>query len=121
MIQGKWDFMIQQVSFMISSPFMPCICRMVSVCRQLSEPVGTPVIRERYFLKKEFPERGKDAKQTLLPMICSPSRKIPFKSNSDFFFAHHYSSFDFKKFMRSRSGIVWVSGFAIMCPSDSRV
>ena len=75
MIHGLWDLTIQHVSSTISSPFRPCIYKIVSVCSVLSEPVGTPVKSCRYLRRNVFPDLGKDTKAILLLLMGSPSRK----------------------------------------------
>lgn len=120
-IQGEWDLMIQHVSSTISSPFMPCICKIVSVCRVLSDPVGTPVSNCRYFRRNVLPERGKEQKAILLLRIGYPSKKTPSLSNIQRLRSHSSASFDLKTAVscsRLRTG---VDGMARICSKGSSV
>ena len=108
MIQGECDLTIQHVSSTMSSPLRPCICKIVSVCSVLSDPVGTPVSNCKYFLKKVFPDLGKDVKAILLLLIRSPSRNTPYLSNTHLLRCQSASSFDLNSTVscfRLRTGV----------------
>jgi len=104
----------------MSSPYMPCIWRMVSVCKVLSDPVGMPVRSWKYFLRNVFPDRGNEQNAILLLRIGCPSKNIPSASKSHLLRSHMAASFDLNKVTSYSKLTVGVSGLALMCMVESR-
>ena len=118
---GSWDFIIHTVSSAIYSPINPINYNYIGEHKFISDPVGTPVINSKYFLRNVLPDLGNVWNIVLSPFMSCPSKNLTTLSSKNYFLYFSYKpwSDEISRFFRSYKLIVPLVSFLIEQVSSS--
>jgi hypothetical protein len=87
---GSWDFIIHTESSATYSPINPTNYNYIGEHKFISDPVGTPVINSKYFLRNVLPDLANVWYIVLSPFISFPSKNLTTLSLKNYFLYFSY-------------------------------